>query len=98
MTHDRIIECKNMINILKNNAKSIPSSKQSTIIKSVKYDSFIFVMNEILNILEELEKVDGVNHTLYRNEKCDRAGKCFDYIIYHCEGCNGAKEVTNDEC
>lgn len=29
---------------------------------------------------------------IYRNESCDRAGKCDDYIGWHCTGCNGAKE------
>lgn len=33
----------------------------------------------------------------YRNDKCDRAGKCFGYIMYHCTGCNGAKEVKTNE-
>ena len=27
---------------------------------------------------------------VYRNEHCDRAGKCIDYIGYHCTGCNSA--------
>lgn len=57
MTENRINECKNMINALKENAKSMPSSKykQSTLIKNVNVDSFLFVMNEVLKILDYME-------------------------------------------
>jgi hypothetical protein len=40
--------------------------------------------------IKALEIVDDVNQKIYRNESCDRAGKCIDYIGYHCAGCNGA--------
>lgn len=42
--------------------------------------------------IKALETLDDVKHKVYRNEKCDRAGKCYDYIGYHCAGCNRAKE------
>lgn len=59
MTHDRIVECKNMINILKLNAKGIPTRKQTTVIKFVSVDSFNFVMDEILKILDDdLTKIE----------------------------------------
>ena len=48
--------------------------------------------------VKALEIVDDVNHKIYRNEHCDRAGKCIDYIDYHCAGCNGAKETGNNGC
>lgn len=65
ISHDRIIECKNMINILKLNAKGIPTRKQTTVIKSVSVDSFNFVMDEILKILDgDLTKVEIIEvHT-----------------------------------
>ena len=46
--------------------------------------------------IKALEILDDVNHRIYRNEQCDRAGKCIDYIGYHCAGCNGAKEAGNE--
>lgn len=59
ISHDRLVECKNMINTLKLNAKGIPTRKQTTVIKSVSVDSFNFVMNEILKILDEdLTKIE----------------------------------------
>ena len=42
--------------------------------------------------LRELKTLREVHGKVYRNEKCDRAGKCYDYIGYHCAGCNKAKE------
>ena len=39
-----------------------------------------------------LEAEKEINGSLYRNEHCNRAGKCFDYIGWHCTGCNEAKE------
>ena len=42
--------------------------------------------------LKELKTLREVHGKVYRNEKCDRAGKCIDYIGYHCAGCNGAKD------
>ena len=38
--------------------------------------------------MKALEIVDDVNHKVYRNENCSRKGKCYDYIGYHCAGCN----------
>ena len=42
--------------------------------------------------IKALEIVDDVNNKVYRNENCDRAGKCIDYIGWHCAGCGGSKE------
>ena len=39
-----------------------------------------------------LEWEKDVKGKAYRNEHCDRAGKCIDYIGWHCSGCNNAKE------
>ncbi len=45
---------------------------------------------EAINLaIKALEVVDDVNHTVYRNENCKKAGRCYDYIGYHCAGCNG---------
>lgn len=52
MTDMRIHECKDMINILKANAKGIPTRKDTTVIKNVKLDSFLFVMDEIIKVLD----------------------------------------------
>ena len=52
MTDMRIQECKDMINLLKVNAKSIPTRKDTTVIKNVKLDSFLFVMDEIIKVLD----------------------------------------------
>ena len=30
--------------------------------------------------------------SVYRNENCDRKRHCYDYIGWHCAGCNGSKE------
>lgn len=70
MKHDRIFECKRMINILKLNAKGIPTSKQTTVIKSVSIDSFLFVMDEVLKILDgDLTKVEVTEfHTFAKPE------------------------------
>lgn len=42
--------------------------------------------------LKELKTLRDVHSKVYRNEHCDRAGKCIDYIGYHCAGCSNAKE------
>ena len=63
MIHDRIVECKNMINILKLNAKGVPNLRQTTVIKSVSIDSFLFIMDEILKILDgDLTKIEITEH------------------------------------
>lgn len=36
-----------------------------------------------------LEWEKDIKHKVYRNEHCDRKGKCIDYIDYRCDGCNG---------
>lgn len=46
--------------------------------------------------IKVLEDLDDMNHKVYRNENCARAGKCYDYIGYHCAGCNGVKEADNE--
>lgn len=54
-------------------------------------------MDEALTLaFNALKILDDVNHKVYRNESCDRAGKCIDYIGWHCSGCNGAKEARED--
>lgn len=54
-------------------------------------------MNEVLKGMtpEEIKELLRPEE-LYRNESCDRAGKCDDYIGWHCTGCNGAKEEDHD--
>lgn len=48
-------------------------------------------LNDALNLaIKALETLDDVSHKVYRNEHCDRAGKCIDYIGWHCAGCGGA--------
>lgn len=70
MTHDRIVECKNMINVLKLNAKGVPAKRNTTVIRSVSVDSFNFVMDEILKILDgDLTKVEVTEvHTFAKPE------------------------------
>ena len=46
--------------------------------------------------LKELKVLRDVHGKVYRNEECDRAGKCYDYIGYHCAGCNGVKENKDE--
>ena len=67
---NRIKECKDMINVLKLNAKGVPTRKQTTVIKSVSVDSFNFVMDEILKILDgDLTKIEVTNvHTFAKPE------------------------------
>ena len=67
---NRIKECKDMINVLKLNAKGIPTRKQTTVIKSVSVDSFNFVMDEILKILDgDLTKIEVTEvHTFAKPE------------------------------
>lgn len=60
---------------------------------------------DLINFMHNIgnEKVEAdtepldVNHKAYRNEMCDRAGKCDDYIGWHCTGCNGAKMKGAEE-
>lgn len=64
MTDIRIHECKDMINTLKANAKGIPTRKDtSTVIKNVKLDSFLFVMDEIIKILDtKITEIEITEH------------------------------------
>lgn len=55
MTDNRIKECKDMINIIKSNARSVPAVKQRTVIKSVSLATYLFVLDETLSILNSLE-------------------------------------------
>ena len=66
MTDNRIKECKDMINILKANARSVPAVKQRTVIKSVSLDSYLFVLDETLAILNSLEaQIDEQAQEIY---------------------------------
>lgn len=67
---NRIKECKDMIKILKLNAKGIPGKKNTTVIKSVSVDSFLFVMDEVLKVLDgDLTKVEVTElHTFAKPE------------------------------
>ena len=40
-----------------------------------------------------------VKETVYRNEHCNRAGKCIDYLGWHCAGCseNTKQEAKKNE-
>lgn len=64
MTDMRIHECKDMINILKANAKGIPSRKKNTtVIKNVKLDSFLYVMDEIIKVLDtKITEIEVTEH------------------------------------
>lgn len=63
MTDMRIHECKDMINILKANAKSIPTRKDTVVIKNVKLDSFLFIMNEIIKVLDtKITEIEVTEH------------------------------------
>lgn len=63
MTEIRIHECKDMINKLKANAKGIPTRKDTTVIKNVKLDSFLFVMDEIIKVLDtKITEIEITEH------------------------------------
>lgn len=63
MTDIRIHECKDMINILKANAKGIPRRKDTTVIKNVKLDSFIYIMDEIIKVLDtKITEIEITEH------------------------------------
>ena len=67
---NRIKECKDMINVLKLNAKGVPAKRNTTVIRSVSVDSFNFVMDEILKILDgDLTKIEVTEvHTFAKPE------------------------------
>ena len=63
MTDMRIHECKDMINTLKANAKGIPTRKDTTVIKNVKLDSFLYVMDEIIKVLDsKITEIEITEH------------------------------------
>ena len=63
MTDMRIHECKDMINVLKSNAKGIPTRKDTTVIKNVKLDSFLFIMDEIIKVLDtKINEIEITEH------------------------------------
>ena len=63
MTDMRINECKDMINVLKANAKGIPTRKDTTVIKNVTLDSFLYVMDEIIKILDtKINEIEITEH------------------------------------
>lgn len=77
MTDMRIHECKDMINKLKANAKSIPTRKDTTVIKNVKLDSFLFVMNEIIKVLDtKITEIEITEHHTFAKPE-DTAGLKF---------------------
>lgn len=67
---NRIKECKDMINVLKLNAKGVPAKRNTTVIRTVSVDSFNFVMDEILKILDgDLTKIEVTEvHTFAKPE------------------------------
>ena len=67
---NRIKECKDMINVLKLNAKGVPAKKNTTVIRTVSVDSFNFVMDEVLKILDgDLTKIEVTEvHTFAKPE------------------------------
>ena len=68
MTDMRIQECKDMINLLKVNAKSIPTRKDTTVIKNVKLDSFLYVMDEIIKVLDtKITEIEITEHHTFAN-------------------------------
>lgn len=63
MTDIRIHECKDMINVLKANAKDVPVLKDTIVIKNVKLDSFLFVMNELIKVLDtKITEIEITEH------------------------------------
>lgn len=63
MTDMRIHECKDMINVLKIQAKGIPTRKNTTVIKDVKLDSFLYIMDEIIKILDtKITEIEITEH------------------------------------
>jgi hypothetical protein len=63
MTDMRIHECKDMINVLKIQAKSISTRKNTTVIKDVKLDSFLYIMDEIIKILDtKITEIEITEH------------------------------------
>ena len=63
MTDMRIHECKDMINVLKSNAKGIPTIKDTTVIKNVKLDSFLYIMDEIIKVLDtKINEIEITEH------------------------------------
>lgn len=63
LTDMRIHECKNMINVLKIQAKGIPTRKNTTVIKDVKLDSFLYIMDEIIKILDtKITEIEITEH------------------------------------
>ena len=59
----RIHECKDIINMLKANAKGIPTRKDITVIENVKLDSFLFVMDEIIKALDtKITEIEITEH------------------------------------
>lgn len=63
MTDMRIHECKDMINILKVNAKGVHTRQDTTVIKNVKLDSFLYVMDEIIKVLDtKITEIEITEH------------------------------------
>lgn len=78
MTDSRIQECKDMLNILKANARSVTAVKQRTVVKSVSLASYLFVLDETLAILNSLEaennslkKENSILHNAISDNKID---------------------------
>lgn len=68
MTDIRIHECKDMINVLKANAKSIPTRKDTIVIKNIKLDSFLFIMDEIIKVLDtKITEIEITEHHTFAN-------------------------------
>lgn len=70
----------------------------NSIVKWKKNDKEGWKSAEIVDAIKALETLDDMNYKVYRNENCDRAGKCYDYIEYHCAGCNGSPVVDCKKC
>ena len=62
----RIYECKDMINILKANAKGMPIRQDITVIKNVKLDSFLYIMDEIIKVLDtKIDEIEITEHHIF---------------------------------
>lgn len=53
---------------------------------------FCEVIRSAIEERQQGEWIEVKKGKVYRNEYCSRAGKCIDYIGWHCAGCSDANE------
>ena len=68
----------------------LPDKEQEECIKCAEeHEQLAEWLKDYKRLLDWEKDIKG---KVYRNEYCDRAGKCIDYIGWHCTGCNRAEE------